>query len=128
MKQNSFARLTFSQACPRKGGQGVESAWGCISTRAELTASTWRASASTWGRRNPLLSALPGAQILLWRKSDPTSPLLAAVQSPKLPICKQNVIFIIILKNFRIATVQRAIQLPAFSLILGHRQNRPAMN
>lgn len=31
-------------------------------------------------------------------------------------------------KKFRIATVQRAIQLPAFSLILGHRQNMPAMN
>lgn len=25
MKQNSFTRLTFPQACPRKGGQGEES-------------------------------------------------------------------------------------------------------
>lgn len=82
---------------------------------------------STWSRRKPLLPALLGAQILFLRKSDHTS-LLVAVHSPKLPICKQNVIFIIILKNFRIVTVQRAIQLPAFSLFLGHRQNTPAMN
>lgn len=79
------------------------------------------------GQGEPLLPALLGAQILLLRKSDCT-PLLVALQSPKSPIYKQDVIFIIILKKIRIATVQRAIQLPAFSLILGHRQNTPAMN
>lgn len=54
--------------------------------------------------------------------------LRVAVLSPESPICTQTVISVIILKNFRIATVQQAAQLPAFSLLLGHRQSTPGMN
>lgn len=76
----------------------------------------------------PSVSQHSRGQICLPQKSHYILLLLAAVLSPKLPICTQNVIFIIILRNFRIATVQRATQLPVFSLILGHRQNMPGMN
>lgn len=127
MKKNSLPGLPFPQARPKKGEQGVEGTWGCVSTEAELMVPTWRASASAWGRGTPHLTALP-QQIPLPRKSDHISLLLVAVANPELPICTQNVIFIIILNKFIIATVQRAIQLPAFSLILGHRQNTPGMN
>lgn len=113
--------------CPKKAEQGVKSTQGCVSTDAGLTALTWRASASAGAGGSPNSQHCQG-QVMLPRKSDHISLLLVAAVSPKSPICTQNVIFIIILKNFRIATVQRAIQLPAFSLSLGHRQNMPGMN
>lgn len=61
MKQNSLARLAFSQVRPKKGEQGVKSTRGCVSTKAELLELTRRAPAGAWGRRKPHLAALPWA-------------------------------------------------------------------
>lgn len=128
MKQNSLARLPFLQARPEKGEQDAESTRSSVSTDAGLIALIWGASASAWGTRKPHLTALPGAD----HAPREVRPRFAtACGSGELRVAHTQAecdFFIITLKNFRIVTVQRAIQLPAFCLSLGRRKNMPGVN